>query len=268
MTSKNWCLTWNNFDSEFDMTSCPKCTYIIWQHECGATRKTPHYQIYIQFETAVRMSHIQKWIPGIHCEAQKAKNNELARHYCMKPVSGCDCEKCEEEKAVPTVVVPFKEWGTFTPGIQGARSDIYSAAKRVREESYNRDDMDNDEELQPLIMKFPNYMNHQLDLVKKQDPVVEREFRATTLAEFNAFVIHFAKDPDVYYKPNLTKFWPGYDSQSTIAWRIRHDQIPQEYFEPGLLYVEYKGGHTILAAKQILVIDEKSQSVVWNANKS
>lgn len=260
-------MTWNNFDRAFDMTSCDKCTYIIWQHECGATRKTPHYQIYMQFESAVRMSHIQKWIPGVHCEAQKAKNNELARHYCMKPVPNCDCEHCEEERAVPTVQTPYEEWGTFNPGVQGARTDLYRVAKRVREHSFNREDMDNDEEMQPLIMKYPNYMNHQLNLVKKEDPVGEREVFSCSETDFNIVVLKSLNDSTTYYKPDMDKFWPGYDDQGLVLWRTTLDQVPVKFVSPGMIYVDFKGGSTILAAKQILVIEKKSQNVTWTSIK-
>lgn len=91
---KFWCFTINNpVEDQLPPNVWPDVQYVIWQFEAGDIG-TNHIQGYVAFKSRKRISWLKHhceytahWEPrlGLHSEA---------KHYCMKPVDGCDCEHC------------------------------------------------------------------------------------------------------------------------------------------------------------------------------
>jgi len=86
MTCHNWLCTWNNPNgSAKDMLEWvyldTHADYLVGQLERG-TEGTPHLQFYVHYARCVRITHITKKFPSIHCE--KVKRDNGASSYCMK----------------------------------------------------------------------------------------------------------------------------------------------------------------------------------------
>lgn len=93
--AKKWCFTINN-PEEGDEISFDAGTmkYLVYQLEEGE-EETPHYQGFIWMKKRRSLLQMKALNARAHWEVAKgsAKQN---RHYCMKPVPGCECAKCAE----------------------------------------------------------------------------------------------------------------------------------------------------------------------------
>ncbi len=73
-------------------------SYMIWQLE-----KVSHYhhQGYVELVSHQRLSWVRKNISDTAAWFIRAKKSsaEQARHYCMKPVDGCNCKHCKKARA-------------------------------------------------------------------------------------------------------------------------------------------------------------------------
>ncbi len=114
MTCRSWCFTL--YDVELDLFTLfggmPHCRYAVWQRESCPDTHREHFQGYIEFHQPVRMSVVKSVLGGAHIESRRG-SREQARDYCRK----------EESR----VEGPW-EFGTWTPGGQGARSDLLAVA--------------------------------------------------------------------------------------------------------------------------------------------
>lgn len=86
MTCHNWLCTWNNppgcaksmLESVYLDT---RADYLVGQLERG-TEGTLHLQFFVHYARCVRITHITKRFPSVHCE--KVKRDNGASSYCMK----------------------------------------------------------------------------------------------------------------------------------------------------------------------------------------
>lgn len=118
----------------------PILKYICGQMEYG---ENVHFQGYIQLQRTERLSWLKKNIhKTAHFEPQKAKTNDKARHYTMKPVEDCTCKHCLHEVEHPTKMEEYEwvEYGPYTKGCtpgkngkQGQRTDIEDWTKLIIE---------------------------------------------------------------------------------------------------------------------------------------
>lgn len=126
MVSRSFCFTLNNpeeFDPEIfpptsqgplatDLSSIPHLRYCSYQYEVGETF-TLHFQGYLEFDSPVRPSSIQRGqLQFCHFEKRRG-NREQAREYTRKPEG--------------SIAGPW-EVGAWTGG-QGNRSDLQQAAE-------------------------------------------------------------------------------------------------------------------------------------------
>lgn len=86
MTCNNWLCTWNNpTGSPKDVLEWvyldTKADYLVGQLERG-TEGTVHLQFFVHYARCVRITHITKRFPSVHCE--KVKRDNGASSYCMK----------------------------------------------------------------------------------------------------------------------------------------------------------------------------------------
>lgn len=114
MTARHWCFTLNNPTNELEFDA-DDIRYAIWQKEQGELG-TPHYQGYVEFKQPVRLSRLQKEIPGCHAE-RRAGTREQARDYCRKPEGRLDG--------------PWEK-GVWSGQAQGRRTDLEAAAATAR----------------------------------------------------------------------------------------------------------------------------------------
>jgi len=130
---KYWCFTLNNPTIEDHPPNIwDDVEYVVWQHEQGE-QGTEHLQGYVCFKQKKRLGWLRKecsdrahWEP----RAQNS-NHEAAKHYCMKPVAGCECVHCID--CPPALGGPWT-YGDDSkiPTKKGQRTDIrdlYDALK-------------------------------------------------------------------------------------------------------------------------------------------
>jgi len=95
-------------------------TYMVWQLEKVAHL---HCQGYVELAHNQRISWVRKHISDTaHWEIRaKGSSGELARHYCMKPVDGCDCKHCKKARAGNEQQSTPRELGVIREMRQGYR---------------------------------------------------------------------------------------------------------------------------------------------------
>lgn len=108
--------------------------YFIYQIEMCPTTGRLHLQCYLETTRAVRFSALQKLegLASAHIAARRG-TREQAKHYCMKPVDGCNCLNCDEERKTPTKLEGPFEFGDWGSGGQGARNDLAEIHKQIKE---------------------------------------------------------------------------------------------------------------------------------------
>lgn len=106
----DWVFTLNNpTTKDVDKVAGLDYKYLVFSYEMAPETGTVHLQGFVQFREKLRLTALKKLLKRAHWEKRRGTPYE-ASHYCMKPVDGCDCETCEEERANPTHLDgPFEE---------------------------------------------------------------------------------------------------------------------------------------------------------------
>ncbi|ANN22660.1 replication initiation associated protein [Circular ssDNA virus sp.] len=104
--------------------------YCIYQRECGGEENRIHFQGYMEFhiQQTYKQIHAMEGMHNAHFEKRIASAKK-AKHYCMKPVEGCDCANCEAEVRNPTKVEGPWEFGEMSH--QGARNDLLEVQREI-----------------------------------------------------------------------------------------------------------------------------------------
>jgi len=94
--------------------------YCVYQREMGSHE---HFQGYMELTTAKTYDQIHQ-MEGMESAALFARRGPAvkAAHYCKKPVLGCTCDHCDEERADPTKLEGPWEFGIMSA--QGQRADL------------------------------------------------------------------------------------------------------------------------------------------------
>lgn len=125
---RNWVFTLNNPDADrpaewgqsiFDRGNV---RYLIYQLERGSNG-TPHFQGYIEFTAALRMSSVRSILPRAHLERRRGTAQQ-ASDYCRKIDSRVDG--------------PW-EFGTLSISSQGTRTDLTAVAETIKSGSTVRE---------------------------------------------------------------------------------------------------------------------------------
>lgn len=129
---RNYCFTFNNPDGLLDFTLSPKVTFAVYQLEIG-DEGTPHFQGYLELDSAVRMTTIKEWplFPNhIHLEARRGTQAHAIR-YCVKP----DFWRGEN---IPDTTRVEGPWFYGEPKGQGQRNDILEVQRSIRAGASNK----------------------------------------------------------------------------------------------------------------------------------
>jgi len=112
---------------DFTHSTWTHVKYCVYQREMAAHE---HFQGYIEFTAPVSYEHIHSMegLEGAHLEKRKGPAKSAA-HYCKKPVLGCTCHVCDEERSSPTYLEGPWEYGEMST--QGVRADLLEVKRDI-----------------------------------------------------------------------------------------------------------------------------------------
>jgi len=197
MQSRNYCFTFHNPtpDEISGLKTWDKPKYIIWGHELGTNKETPHLQGYVEFKTPTRIKTLKNFNPKIHWETRKGTAKQ-ASDYCRK------------EKGI------IWESGQMTQ--QGQRTDLDNVANAVlKGKSIKEIAITYPKE----YIKYHNGIQKLINLNQDESP----QFRKLNV------IVHWGKagtgktrraheeKPDLYKLDKGNNLWfDGYDGQDTL----------------------------------------------------
>lgn len=112
--------------------------FLTYQGEEGETRKTTHYQMYLEVKETLRGSAIKKFFPKAHIEKRMGSQNQ-AIAYCQK-----------QESRISSPVTYGK------PSVQGARNDLQEL-KAMLDAHDTWVDCIRDETIHPQLAKYGSF---------------------------------------------------------------------------------------------------------------
>jgi len=101
--------------------------YCVYQREHAAHEHFQGYMELTQPKTFVAL-HQMDGLEDAHFEKRRGTAKQAA-HYCMKPVDGCECNVCTEERNSPTFVEGFWQFGELSA--QGQRADLLEIKRDI-----------------------------------------------------------------------------------------------------------------------------------------
>lgn len=129
---RNLCFTVNETEGspllQLDPTLWASVKYCVWQLEAGTNT---HFQGYMELDSKVAYStlHDYEGLETAHFEARRGSAKQAA-HYCMKPVDGCACRVCAEERESPTKLEG--PWTYGEPSHQGQRTELLEIQSEIK----------------------------------------------------------------------------------------------------------------------------------------
>lgn len=239
MTSRSYCFTLNNWTTDDEIIlnnltkTCghsadkPKARYIIWGQEVGESG-TPHLQGYCELSSPQRISWLKKLIPRAHFESRKG-TREQARDYCKKDGK-------------------WEEHGEWKAGGQGARNDIHSLVKSVKE---GKSFMDIVEEQPLTIAKHLKFYDRLVAHVEKEETKTFRKVQTHILiGEAGTGKSRIAREMDenaFSVNPEDTFPFDGYNGEKTIIIDDFSGQIKYKHLlrilDGHQLRINVKGSH-------------------------
>lgn len=127
---RNICFTINGDDLRLLDPTHPTwkhVKFLIYQREVGTHE---HFQGYLELDQQMtfRQLHTFEGLEGAHFERRRGTAKQ-ARHYCEKPVEGCDCEVCREEVRSPTKIEGPWTFGEMSA--QGQRAELLEIKREL-----------------------------------------------------------------------------------------------------------------------------------------
>lgn len=140
---RNWCFTAFTDVTNLDWDNMRTVRYAVFQHELCPRTAQDHWQGYIEFTVATRMSAVKELLEdrSVHLEARRG-TREQARAYCMKADTRFPGEEPYE----------FGEW----TGRQGQRTDLVEARK-VIESSPSWVSVLRNDDITPAVARHRNW---------------------------------------------------------------------------------------------------------------
>lgn len=104
--------------------------YCIYQREICPKTNRIHLQGYLELtnQKTYAALHLLEGLENAHFEKRYGTAKQ-ARHYCMKPVEGCDCAQCRKEVETPTKIEGPWEFGEMSA--QGQRADLLEIKRAI-----------------------------------------------------------------------------------------------------------------------------------------
>nr|WAE42126.1 MAG: replication associated protein [Cressdnaviricota sp.] len=247
MTSRNWCFTINN---EPLLANWPEfIKYGIYQRERGQSG-TDHLQGYMEFNSAVRITHLTKWNSRGHYEVRKGSRDQ-ARDYCKKEqgrVSG-----------------PY-EIGTFGKG-QGERGDldeIYHAIEGGKGE------LELAREYPGSWTRYNRSFNRYRSLIEEPRSWKTMVYVITGAPGTGKSKYCMDNAPGGYWKDN-GQWWDGYHGQHDVIIDDFYGWLPWNVLlrlcDRYPMQVETKGGTTTFLAKRIFITSNKEYTEWYREDK-
>lgn len=127
--------------------------YCIYQRELCPTTARVHFQGYLELtnQKTYAALHLLEGLENAHFEKRHGTAKQ-AKHYCQKPVEGCDCNVCRKEVETPTKLEGPWEFGEMSQ--QGQRADLLEV-KRAIDKGTSLKRIAQDPEFFPTWIKFP-----------------------------------------------------------------------------------------------------------------
>ena len=256
--SRNWCFTLNNptADEEQAISDLLSDAGRVQRHirfavigrETGAMG-TPHLQGFYVFEHALRLATIKN-LPGM-----SRAHLECARGSIQQNVVYCS----KEGNARTYGEVPS----------QGARSDLVRVAALVSE---GKSLTEIAEESPVEFIKFSKGISALIALRQPSrtwKTEVYWYYGPTGTGKSRRAFEQAAEDSSYYVKDPSTKWWDGYDGQSTVIIDdYRTDFCTFSYLLRLLdrypMRIEFKGGYTQFLARKIIITTPKEPRETWN----
>lgn len=126
--SKRWMVTIHNpgFPTAELPTNDPDLRYAIWQLENCPTTGRPHIQLYAEFHNTITRVRLLRLWPGAHAEKANGNRNDC-KAYCSKTATRDDNDDSGPH-----------EFGDWSAGGQGARTDIQEAVETLKQGGMKR----------------------------------------------------------------------------------------------------------------------------------
>lgn len=109
--------------------------YIVANKEVAPSTGQKHWQGYVELAKPSRFKAVWKALGCFKSPwfgVRKSDTNELAIHYCKKPLASCECKHCAKARKEGALPDQWVEWGAPSKG-RGTRTDIADVAKAVTE---------------------------------------------------------------------------------------------------------------------------------------
>lgn len=229
--SRRWTLTlWKNPCGMKELTM--KSSYFLAVKEtCPKTQKV-HWQAYAEFEKAVRMAHVKKWLndKSVHC-AQSAGTGEENVSYCKKTIKDAEVPPVNDGET-------FVELGEISMG-QGFRRDLLETKRKRDDGTWTLTDIM--ENVPHLAMQYRNGWRdvEKYAQKKKAKGLTEAEFvqaEVENTMEVERFIQGY---PDAFVVPDNGMF-DEYQGEDVIIYRerpmahermsvITHTPLPGKY---------------------------------------
>jgi len=195
--SKFWCFTINNTHDLDDLDGILNWQYCIVGRE--GTRRTPHLQGFIAYNSRTRFATVKKQLPRAHIE-KMISTPEKASNYCKKEGDFEEFGKLPDFEGGSTGGQKKQE--NYKAMIQHAKNDEFDLIEEIDAVSfvqhyhaYKRIKQDNPKKVQNL----PDVCGVWL----YGEPGVGKSYKARQ------------DNPDIYDKP-LNKWWDGYKGEDCI----------------------------------------------------
>jgi len=123
--------------------------FLIYQREQEGHE---HLQGYLELTNSktFKQIHLMDGLEDAHFERRRGTAKQAA-HYCMKPVDGCVCDVCDEERANPTKLEG--PWSFGEMSAQGQRADLLEI-KRDIDRGVTLKRLWKDADTFPMMVKF------------------------------------------------------------------------------------------------------------------
>lgn len=243
MQSRNWGVnTWNNPPQNAETTlRSIKTSYTACATEIGAGG-TRHLQFYMEFPGVMRFKTLQKRLPSVHLETRRGTAKQ-ASNYCTGKNS---------DGTPKAGVLSFWETGKLSD--QGHRSDLDAVRQQALDDGLRGVTRTRNAQQIRLAQLFLTY---------NEEPRTWKPHVVWIYGDSGSGKTRMAyasAGNDVYVKKNGSRWWDGYDGQTTVIL----DDFRDTWFDGEITEmlsildryecrVEYKGGSRQLRATHMYI---------------
>jgi len=108
----------------------PSWTHVKYLVYCREMGSHEHFQGYLELDTPQTYEALHAYEGLERARFDKRRGTaKQADHYCRKPVSGCECPHCDDERASPTHLEGPWDFGELSH--QGARADLLEVKREL-----------------------------------------------------------------------------------------------------------------------------------------